>query len=305
MLAVVASCFLPLVTASAAHAQRDFTRFQGKVVDEKGRPLEGATIHLTDVARGRERDNETNDKGEFRFRILPGEYEVTVEKEKHHGVQEKLRFRNQAPTTREYQLVIKVTPAEVAFRQGVTAFNAGDLEEAARAFEKAIELAPELMQAHTNLAAVYTGVSRNEDALRELEKAVELAPKSLQISVQLAATYAQLSRFEEAIAAFETALAIEHQISDPAVHDAWMNLGTLHLIREGTREAIGAFEKALVSNPSSTRALLSLGKCLFNIGEATEAVKRFRQVVAVAPDSKEAGEARTLIEEFEKSPNER
>jgi tetratricopeptide (TPR) repeat protein len=305
VLAVAASCFLPLVTASTAHAQRDFSRFQGKVVDEEGRPLEGAKIRVTDVARGRERDTETNEKGEFRFRILLGEYEVTVAKENYRGVEEKLRFRDEAGITRDYRLVIGVTPAEDAFRQGVTAFNAGNLKEAAQAFEKAAELAPKLVQAHTNLAAAYIRLNRNEDALRELQKAVELAPNSFQISVQLAATYAQLKRYEEAVATFQTALAIEHQISDPAVHDAWMNLGILHLMKDRTREAIGAFEKALVSNPRSPRALLSLGKSLFNIGEPTGAIERFRQVVAVAPDSKEAGEARTLIAEFEKSRTDR
>ena len=302
-LVVIASCILPSAASSAANAQRDFTLFQGTVVDEEKRPLEGATIQLIDVVRGRGRDTETNDQGEFRLRVLPGEYEVTVEKENYPGVQEILRFRTGTPTTRDYQLVIDVTPAEGAFRQGVAAFNAGNLEEAARAFEEAAELAPGLMQAHTNLAAAYGGLGRDEDALRELEKAVELTPNSFQVSVQLGATYARLSRFEDAIGTFETAMAMEHQVSDPAVHDAWMNLGTLYFMRERTRDAIGAYEKALASNPSSARALLSLGKGHFNVGETTEAVERFRQVVEVAPESQEAGEARTLIDEFEKSQN--
>jgi len=301
VLVAVASCVLQLVTASAAYAQRDFAPFQGTVVDEEGNPLEGVTVHVKDVDRGRGRDTETNAKGEFRFRILAGEYEVSVEKENYRGVQDKLRLRAGTPATRDYRLVIDVTPAENAFREGIAAFNAGNLEEAARGFEKAVELAPQLMQAHSNLAAAYTGLGRDEDALRELKKAVELAPDSFQIAVQLAATYAQLGRFDEAIAAFEAALAQEHDTSDPAVHDAWINLGTLYFIGQRPQDAIAAYEKALVSKPDSPRALLSLGKCLFNIGEATEAVEKFRRVVAVAPDSKEAAEARPLIEEFEKS----
>lgn len=301
MLAVVAGCSLPLVAPSPAHAQRDFSRFKGTVVDEQGRPLEGVKVKVTDVNRGRERDTETDDKGEFSFRILIGEYDVALEKDNYRGVQEKLRFRDEAGITRDYRLVIDVTPAEDAFRQGVAAYNEGNMDGAAQAFEKAAELAPQLVQIHTNLAAAYIGLGRNEDALRALQKAVELAPDSFPTSVQLAATYAQLKRYEEATATFEAALAKKHEISDPAVHDAWMNLGILHLMQDKTRDAIGAFEKALTSNPTSPRALLSLGKALFNVGEPAQAVEKFRQVVAAAPDSKEAGEAKTLIEAFEKT----
>jgi len=295
------SFLLPLVASPPAYAQRDFARFQGTVVDEAGRPLEGVVVQLTDVSKGRARDTKTNEKGEFRFRILFGEYEIKIEKENYRGVEETLRFRTEGPTTRDYRLVIEKTPAEDAFRQGVAAYNAGKMEEAAQAFAKAAELAPQLLQAHTNLAAAYIGLGRNEDALRELQKAAELAPTSFLTQVQLAATYAQVGRRDEAIATLQAALAMEHQPSDPGVHDAWMNLGILYLMKEKTEDAIGAFEKALVSDPKSTKALLALGKSLFNVGKPTEAIEKFRQVVTVAPDSKEAGEAKSLIEEFEKS----
>jgi tetratricopeptide (TPR) repeat protein len=91
------------------------------------------------------------------------------------------------------------------------------------------------------------------------------------------------------------------EVSDPGVHDAWVNLGTLYFMGERTRDAIAAYEKALVSNPSSTKALLSLGKCHFNLGETDEAIARFQQVVDVAPESIEASEAKAFIVEFEKS----
>ena len=299
-LVVVASCIWPIATASLAHAQADITSLRGTVTDVEGPPLEGARVHVTALARGTERETETNDKGEFLFRGLhAGEYEVLVEKEQYQGFKETIRLRLGPPTTREYQLKNLITPAHAAFNRGIEAFQAGNLEEAAQAFEESVALAPEVVDGHANLAATYARLGREEDALRELEKVIELSPDSFRASAQLAATYAQMNRFDEAIETLETALAME--FSDPGVHDAWVNLGTLYFMGDRTRDAIGAYEKALVSNPSSATALLSLGKCHFNLGETDEAIARFQQVVDVAPESNEASEAKVFIAEFEKS----
>lgn len=302
MAVVLAGCTLHLATASAALAQREVTALEGTVVDENGAPLEGATVRVKEVARGIERDTETNDEGEFRIRGLrPGEYEVLVEKESYQGFKETLRLRLGAPTTREYQIKNLITPAHAAFLRGVEAFNAGNWEEAARGFEESVELAPEVVDGHVNLAATYMRLGREEDALRELEKVTELAPDSFEGLSQLAATYAQMNRLDDAIKTYEAALAMDDEATSPEVHDAWVNLGTLYFMKERTPDAVAAYEKALLSEPNSPRALLALGKCQFNLGKMDEAIARFKQVVEVAPESSQATEAQRLIEEFEKS----
>ncbi len=56
-------------------------------------------------------------------------------------------------TNREYWLVPAVSPAMAAFRRGIAAFDEGNFEEAAKAFEKTVDLAPQTVEGHANLAA--------------------------------------------------------------------------------------------------------------------------------------------------------
>jgi tetratricopeptide (TPR) repeat protein len=299
---VLVSCVLLLATASAAHAQRDLTALEGTVVDENGAPLEGARVTARDVERGTKRGDETDGKGRFRIRGLrAGEYEVLVEKDKYQGFKETLRLRLAQPTKREYQIRNLITPAHAAFLRGVEAFNASNFEEAAKAFEESIELAPEVVDGHANLAATYARLGRDDDALKELQQVNELSPDSFEAKTRLAATYAQMNLLDEAIATYEQALAMEHEAANPDVHDAWLNLGTLYFMKERTEDAIAAFDNALVANPSSAKALLSLGKCYFNVGNTDEAIANFEKVLEVAPQTSEATEAQGYIDEFKQS----
>ena len=291
-------------TVSTLLAQPDFATFQGTVTDETGNPLVGATVVVRLVSRNTGEELVTNEKGEFRHRgFRPGEYEVTVEKEAYQGFRETLRLAARAMVKREYQLTSLITPAHAAFNRGVEAFNAGNLEEAALEFEESVKLAPDVLDGHANLAAIYSRLGREEEALAELQKMVELSPGSFQAQSQLAATYAQMNRFDDAIATYEAAFAkVEDVPPGPAAYDAWMNLGTLYFMSDRARDAIGAFEEALAANPSSAKALLAIGKARFNLGETDEAIAAFRKVIAAAPESSEAAEAKGYIEQFEKPP---
>lgn len=298
--AVLTGFIAPLLMASLSYAQPEFATFRGTVTDEQGSPLEGATLLVRLVTRDQGEEIATNKKGAFLHRgFRPGEYEITVQKDSYQGYQETLRLEARRTVNREYQLKSLITPAHAAFVRGAEAFNAGNFEEAALAFEESVELAPDVVDGHSNLAATYARLGRDDDVIRELEKVIELSPDSFEGQLLLGASYAQMNRYEDAIETYEAAMAREHDPSAAGVHDAWVNLGALYFMQERTRDAVGAFEKAVASDPRSAKALLSLGKAHFNLGETSEALARFQQVVDIAPESPEASEAKEFIAALE------
>lgn len=306
----VSTAFIPLVfsfagswvaPAAVLAAQAELATFRGKVTDGEGRPVDGATVRLTDLSRGGEVTFKTDGKGNFYRRGLrPSDYEISIEKEGFQSYEGRMELRAGEEKRQDFRIVPAATPAEAAFQKGIEAFNQGRFEDAARAFEEVTRLAPEAPEGHSNLALAYVQLKRLPDAIQELEKAAELAPDSFRTWAQLGMAYVQVQRLEAAVRAFETALSKEHDPSDNMAFESWMALGALYFSDGKVTDAVGAYEKALVSSPGSAAALVSLGKCHFNQGDMERALERFRQVLAVAPNSPEASEAQAFIEEIEK-----
>ena len=59
-------------------------------------------------------------------------------------------------------------PAAAAFRDGAAAQQRGDLERAAEAYRRAIEIEPRFAEAHANLGAVLARLGRGEEAVASL-----------------------------------------------------------------------------------------------------------------------------------------
>jgi len=70
------------------------------------------------------------------------------------------------------------TTADEYYRQGCEYYEQQKFDEAAKAFEKAVELKPENATYHYNLGTIYCNLEKYKEALEHLEKAVKLAPES-------------------------------------------------------------------------------------------------------------------------------
>src|SRR5512132_3546838 len=82
---VVTRFFLPVLAliiflAVPSYAQQTRGDISGKVVDEQGRVVAGATVTATNKATGAARSATTDDAGEYTLTNLePGRYDITVE----------------------------------------------------------------------------------------------------------------------------------------------------------------------------------------------------------------------------------
>jgi len=87
-------------------------------------------------------------------------------------------------------------------------------EAALPLLEKAIQINPNLAQAHLDLGIVYADSERRDDALRELKTAVKLSPNDPAIHYRLARLYMAMGKKTEANAEFQTTSNLHKAAND-------------------------------------------------------------------------------------------
>jgi tetratricopeptide (TPR) repeat protein len=285
-----------------SHAQMELGVMQGTVVDEAGKPLEGVTLRLKNIERGREVELKSDKSGKFYRRGLQAvEYEMSVEKEGYQPIKDKVKLV--AGTDRRFDFKLaKATPAGAEeFGTGVAAYNKGDYEAAAKAFEAAVQKAPTVPDLHVNLALAYFRLKRTPEAVAELEKAASLGPDDAKIQFQLGSAYVEMQSYDKAIEAFEKGLAKNANLGDPLALEAAATLGAVYFAKGDNDKASAQFQKVLAAKPAHPGATLGMGKVHFSKGEVDQAMKLFEQVVASAPGTPEAAQADAFLKELRKT----
>jgi serine/threonine-protein kinase len=129
--------------------------------------------------------------------------------------------------------------AEPHMLHGLTAMQAGELEEAERALQTAINLRPDYYKSHHALGYVYYMMSRFDAAANEFRDAARAAPGNPEAHTNLGTVLYFLERREEATQAFEAALALGPYPT------AYSNLGGLYFEDGRFGDAAEMFEEAV------------------------------------------------------------
>ena len=173
--------------------------------------------------------------------------------------------------------------------------KAGAKQEAAKAFEGALNYYPELDQAESeNLdilynLGVYRTVSDEQDEARIVwEKILNREPRHAQALVQMSGFFLRQERPREAMDFLERAKRIEFSYDKELLHN---NLGICHE-RNGDMEAAGReYEKAIDINPEALAPLINLGRICQRFSQIDKALSVFSKAITIAPDSAEANVA--------------
>ncbi len=287
--------------ATVAFAQMELGVMQGTVTDDAGKPLEGATVRLRDLERGRETSFKSDKNGRFYRRGLQAvEYEMVVEKDGYHPVKDKVKLVAGTDRRFDFKLVKAAPEGAEEFGKGVAAFNKGDNAAAAQAFEAAVRKAPDLPEVRVNLALAYLRLARTADAVAQLETAAALGPNDARVQFQLGGAYVEMQALDKAAAAFEAGLAKQPDLGDPLAYEAAVTLGAVYFAKGQNDTATAQFEKALASRPGAAAPSLGLAKVHFSKGEVNQALTLFDRIVAMHPGTPEATQAATFIKELRK-----
>ena len=169
------------------------------------------------------------------------------------------------------------------------------LDDAARALEQAISIAPRGYYARLNLAIVRTRQSRFKEAISMLEKLQKENPDLNHIRVRLADALIADNRLDDAEGHLHIALA-DDSLERDVVGNARYLLGLLLNRKQRFSDAVRELEAAGKQLPNSPRIHLQLGAALLQLNRLEEAERQLLAAYRIA--GAEMGAAQFLLGEL-------
>jgi serine/threonine protein kinase/Tfp pilus assembly protein PilF len=148
------------------------------------------------------------------------------------------------------------------------------LEEAERSSRKALEVDPQLPEAHRSLGRVFMFQKKTEDAIREFEKAIHLRPNFYDACRTLGWIYEELRNYDEAIRWAQKTLEIK-----PLDKEALVLLGITHYDQRQYDKALDVFLKATDVAPDYSTAFYYIGSTYLRQGKFDLALERFQKCI--------------------------
>lgn len=193
----------------------------------------------------------------------------------------------------------------------------GRLDDALKAFDKAVQLAPEDAESWKNLGGGLVALDRRADALLAYQQALKLDPRHWEAACQTGVLLHELERFEEALHYFKLCDELrpdhaatllwrarslrglqryEECLADnkrahalaPANPVICNNVGDALLLLGRFQEGLEWFDKALALQPDRVDVLLNKGFALNRLRRFSEAMAIYRRASALDPNNVQA-----------------
>lgn len=168
--------------------------------------------------------------------------------------------------------------AHARFLLGASYHALGRLREALAAFEAALALAPQHLEAGQAAVAVLCQLGRPREALERCSRLLALAPNDPRVHFNAALAYETAGEPEAALRRYEAALAL-----DGRMRDAALNRGGV-LLRLGRHPAALESNRALVAAfPDDVEARFNLAETYLALSRYQEALAQCEHALALAP----------------------
>jgi protein O-GlcNAc transferase len=175
------------------------------------------------------------------------------------------RERRPDLASRNYYEALRVDPGFAPSRANLAhlLYNGGLYEDALLQFKRLVEVAPDVIAAHTGLAATLLHLERVTEASEVIENALAAAPDDPELAILAARLEIRRGQFEAAILRLSP---LTHERSELAVHAlAW--LAAAELAGGRPERAVSAAERAIALVPDDALASYALGISLKKLGD--------------------------------------
>jgi predicted O-linked N-acetylglucosamine transferase (SPINDLY family) len=169
------------------------------------------------------------------------------------------------------------------FRNAITSFQQGKLDEAERTLKQVLRKEPRHLAALNISAIVLTAQHKYAEAERYLQSALKINATSDATFYNYGIVLKALGRPEEALQRFTQAIAI-----NPGNAETWNNRGTVLNNLKDHHGAIRDLDKAISLNPKDPAAFVNKGKSLVELKRHDEALAAYGRALAIRPDIAEA-----------------
>jgi len=165
---------------------------------------------------------------------------------------------------------------------GVSLLRLRRYQEAQKAIETALRLAPERALFHANLGTCWLRMQELEAAIRSFDRALELEPGEPSWAIQRAKAELGSGALDAAIAQLEQVLgALPEPDLEGLGVDGWLALGSAYAERGEMDQAVDAYARVLRMAPGSVEAWYQLSRALYRRGDAEEAAAAAARLVQV------------------------
>ena len=161
-----------------------------------------------------------------------------------------------------------------------------NIEQSLAASKRAIELDPELAEAHAARGLAVSLSMQYNEAEKEFDRAIKLNPKLYEAYYFYARTCTQQGKIEKAALLFEKAGEVRPEDYQATVFlaEAYEKLNLPSEAETATHRAIELVEKHLRLNPDDTRALSLGATILIRLGEMEKAINWGKRAQVIDPD---------------------
>ncbi len=301
----VLALFVVLAVSAPAAAQ---SVIRGKVLDQAGKPVEGATVTIEATESNRKAEVKTNRNGEFMQIGLPsGGYNVTAIKDNLKQVLQ-AKISQGMPVELAFQLspASGLTPEQIKqqaamaglAKEAIEAMRAGRDDEAIAKFNEIVLKVPTCSDCYYNLGVAYSKKMQYAEAEGAFQKTVELAPGNGDAYTGLANVYNAQKKFDLAATASAKAAELTSAGGGGGGAEASYNQGVIMWNAGKYAEAKDQFEAAVKADPAMAMAHYQLGMANLNLGQIPQARAAFEGYLKADPSGPKAAEVQTFLKQL-------
>ena len=168
--------------------------------------------------------------------------------------------------------------------KGEKLYKQHDYDGASRAFQKAIAINPDNVEAWNSLGIVFNDVRNRNKAIECFKKAIAIDANYSKAWVNLGSIYHTLNNTAKSIECYQKAIAIDDK--DAII---WNNLGLVYYSDlKDYAKAIECYQKTVNINPYDDFYWVQLGKAYYYGKNLPQALKTFRKALEVRTGNEEA-----------------
>ena len=289
---------LAFAAPAAAQDWKGMGRLEGKVFDQGGAPIAGASVKLARASDGGGTTVKTDKKGRWAIAgIASGTWNADIEAS--GFVPKKISVELPSEAARLAPLEVKLEkaatgpPPEIAaaLEKAEADFQAGRYAEARAGFEKLLALRPDAATTiHQRIGFTYIQEKQHEKALEHLQKVLDADPANSVVRLimaQAALEGGMLDRGMELLKGID-----ESTIKSP---DLFFNVGVNFVNANRPEEAIAYFTKAVTVDPAYADGYFRRGLAYLGAGKAAEAKADLTKFLELQPSGAEADLARKAL----------
>ena len=161
--------------------------------------------------------------------------------------------------------------------------DSGQFYTAMIAYQKALSIKPDYVEAYKKLAEVYLIQGNFDAAISACQEAVKIQPNFASAYLTLGNIFQSQNLFEQAINTYNQALKVQANFAE-----VYANLGSVYYKQREFNLAILNYQKALEINPSLASVQLMLGNVFAQIGEFEQAIYCYQNLLEIKPEDPKA-----------------